>query len=268
MEGIEDLRASIVASPPVKTELPPWLAVWERSLQNASLVLSWLVLGATAVLGLDLAGWTLRALVGLPFREIVDLSTVRMVIGVTSLLGLLYVAAAVTYRRARLGYLAVGMLLAGWMAYAFYIQRWEDLAQVQWYAMPAGLYLLAISYLEWRRGNKGLARWLDYAATFLMIGSLFWQTLRFGWRFALLLGAEGFAILWWGSARRVRRFFYAGMVGVILATLGQLINSLQSINQWIVFGIIGLLLVVVAAVVERRLEGIRSSLREVLEHWE
>jgi hypothetical protein len=207
-------------------------------------------------------------MLGMPFRAIVELDTARMAIGVLSMLGLLYVAASVTYRRPRLGYVAVGMLLAGWMIYAFYIRQWEDLAQVQWYALPAGLYLMGVSYLEWRRGYKGLARWLDYAAMLLMIGSLFWQTLQFGWRYALLLGAEGFAALWWGSARRMRRFFYAGMVDVILATLGQLINSLQSINQWIVFGVIGLLLVVVAAVVERRLEAIRASLREVLEHWE
>jgi hypothetical protein len=40
------------------------------------------------------------------------------------------------------------------------------------------------------RGNKGLARWLDYAAMILMFGSLFWQTLAFGWWFALTLGGE------------------------------------------------------------------------------
>jgi hypothetical protein len=268
IEGLEDLSASIVEKHRPEPGLPPWLAVWERSLQRSSLVLSWLILALAGWLGIDLVGWTVRAMLGMPFRAIVELDTARMAIGVLSMLGLLYVAASVTYRRPRLGYVAVGMLLAGWMIYAFYIRQWEDLAQVQWYALPAGLYLMGVSYLEWRRGYKGLARWLDYAAMLLMIGSLFWQTLQFGWRYALLLGAEGFAALWWGSARRMRRFFYAGMVGVILATLGQLINSLQSINQWIVFGVIGLLLVVVAAVVERRLEAIRASLREVLEHWE
>jgi hypothetical protein len=268
VEGIQDLSASTIQKPRPEPGLPPWPAVWERSLQRSALILSWLILALAGWLGIDLVGWTVRAMLGSPFRQIVEMDTARMAIGVLSLLGLLYVAASVTHRRPRLGYAAVGMLLAGWMLYAFYIRQWDDLAQVQWYAMPAGLYLMMVSYLEWRRGNKGLARWLDYAAMLLMIGSLFWQTLRFGWRYALLLGAEGFSALWWGSARRMRRFFYAGMVGVILATLGQLINSLQSINQWIVFGIIGLLLVIVAAVVERRLETIRASLREVLEHWE
>jgi hypothetical protein len=137
---------------------------------------------------------------------------------------------------------------------------------VQWYALPAGVYLLGISFLEWQRGNMNFARWIDYAAATLMMGSLFGQTLLYGWSFALLLGAEGFAAFWWGSARRLRRFLYAGMMGVVLATLAQLINSLQSINQWLVFGVIGLI-VVAAILIKRRIEDVRA-LRQILETWE
>ena len=229
--------------------------------------LSFLALGVTPFLGFRLASWSMRALFGIPFRQIVEAETVWMVIWVLALVGLLYVTAAVFYRRLRLGYIAIGMLLGGWFLYAFYISAWANLRQVQWYALPAGLYLLGIGALEWMRGNKGLARWLDYAAMLLMFGSLFWQTLAFGWWFALSLGGEGFAAFWWGSARRLRRFFYAGMTGVILATLGQLLNALQAVNQWITFGIIGLVLVAIAIIVERRLEAIKAW-QQVLEKWE
>jgi len=133
--------------------------------------------------------------------------------------------------------------------------------------MPAGLYLLAIGFLEWERGNRNLARWLDYIAILLLMGSLFWQTLVLGWWYSLLLGGEGFAAFWWGSARRLRRFFYAGMTGVILATLGQLLNALQEVNQWITFGLIGLILVILAIIVERKLEAIKAW-QQVLETWE
>ena len=54
---------------------------------------------------------------------------------------------------------------------------------------------------------------------------------------------------------------------VILATVAQLINSLQSINQWIVFGIIGLLVIIIGVLVERKREEIKVWL-EVLETWE
>jgi hypothetical protein len=57
------------------------------------------------------------------------------------------------------------------------------------------------------------------------------------------------------------------MMGVILATAAQLINSLRSINQWIVFGVIGLLVVVAAILIERKLEDLKAW-REVLETWE
>lgn len=253
-----------------RSEVPSeakWHEVWEVPLQRSGVIVSFLALALAALMGVDLASWSVRALFGVPFRQVVDVETVYMAVWVLSLIGLLYAGAAAVYRRVRLGYLAVGMLLAGWFLYAFYVNAWENLRQLQWYAIPAGLYLLGIGFAEWERGNRNLARWLDYAAILLLLGSLFWQTLVFGWQFALLLGAEGFAAFWWGSARRLRRFFYAGMVGVVLAGLGQLLNALQEVNQWITFGLIGLLLVILAVIVERRLEAIKAW-QQVLESWE
>ncbi len=247
--------------------LTPRLAIWERPLRRLSTGLSLGILVLAACLGPDLVRWTARALLGLPFRPLADLQTVQMVVGVLALLGLLYVAAAYIHRRLRLGYVAIGMLLAAWVLHVFYVRQWSGPAQVQWYAVPAGIYLLGIGHLEHGRGNQALARWLDYAAVVLLMGSLFWQTVLLGWRYALMLGAEGFLALWWGSARRLRRFLYAGMMGVILATVAQLINSLRSVNQWIVFGVIGLLVVIAAIVVERKLEEIKAW-RQVLESWE
>jgi hypothetical protein len=246
-----------------------WARIWERPLQVAGLVLSFAALGATAVLGVEVVGWTVCALLRWPFRSLVDLATVRMVVSVLALLGLLYVAAAAAHRRLSLGYVAVGMLLVGWMLHAFYVREWSSAARIQWYAIPAGLYLLGISTLEWQRGHRPLARWLDYAALLLLMGSLFWQTLLYGWNYALMLGAEGLAVLWWGSARRLRRFLYGGMAGVILATLGQLIHSLQSVLQWILVSVVvGLALFLLGAFVERHLGRIRDSLQEALETWE
>jgi len=247
--------------------LPAWLSVWASPLQRFSLLYSSTILIITAILGPSLIVWTVRAMFGLPFRELVELPKAQMIVSVFSLLGLLYIAAALFHRRLRAGYVAVAMLIAAWMFHAFYVQQWDGASQVQWYALPAGLYLLGVGFLEAQRGNRGLARWLDYAAMLLMMGSLFWQTLLLGWRYALMLGAEGFGAFWWGSARRLRRFLYAGMMGVILATVAQLINSLRSVNQWIIFGLIGLMVVITAIVVERKLEDIKAW-RQILETWE
>ena len=250
-----------------ETKMPAWLLVWEPPLQISGLLVSVGVVFLTAILGFDLITWTARALVGIPFREIVDTQTVIMVVNMFSILGLLYLSTSVMYRRIWLGYLAIGMLLSSWMIYAFYLQQWDSLRQLHWYALPAGLYLLGVAYLEWNHGNRSLARWLDYVAIFLMLGSLFWQTLVFGWSFALLMGLVSLVALWWGSARRLRRFFYAGIVGVVLATLGQLLNALQHINQWVTFGLIGLLLVLIGIIVERKRESLKVW-QDTMEDWE
>ena len=244
-----------------------WYSVWEFPLRRAAMLISYFALGLAASSGIDLVSWTVRALFGLSFRQIVDVDVVSMFVWTLALIGLLYAAAAAVYQRIRLGYLAVGMLLTSWFTYAYYINVWDNLRQLQWYALPAGLYLLGIGFVEWQQGNRNLARWLDYAGILLLLGSLFWQTLVYGWWFAILLGGEGFAAFWWGSARRLRRFFYAGMSGVVLAALGQLLNALQEVNQWITFGLIGILLVVLAILVERKLEAIKAW-QQVLETWE
>jgi hypothetical protein len=244
-----------------------WLAIWDESLRRSGIVLSFAVFALAAILGVNLAQWTVRALFGMPFRKLVDLPTAQMIVSVLALLGLLYLAASFIHRRLRVGYAAIAMLIVAWMLHAFYVQQWDGASNVQWYALPAGLYLLGVSFLEWQRGNKDFARWIDYAAVVLMMGSLFWQTLLYGLGFALILGAEGFAAIWWGSARRLRRFLYAGMMGVVLAVVAQLINSLQSVNQWLVFGIIGLLVVVAAILIERRIEDVKA-LRQMIETWE
>lgn len=248
---------------------PRWLSIWENPLSESSFVLSVLSIIITFLIGINLPIWVLRALFGLSFRNFVEFETVWMAVWVLSLAGLLYALAATAYQKLRLGYLAVAMLIVAWYLYAFFINAWDNLRLIQWYAIPVGLYLLGIGFLEWNRGNKLLARWLDYAALLLMAGSLFWQTWIFGWLFALTLMAEGlFFMFAMGIGRRLRRFFYAGLIGAMLAVLGQLLNSLQNINQWLVFGIIGLLMISGAIVIERNMEALKTWRDEVVETWE
>ncbi len=253
---------------PADRQFRDGLAVWETPMQFSGLIISAGTLLATAILSLNLVGWTVRAIFGFPFRQLVDPATVLMAVQVLSYLGLLYLTAAVVRRQVRIAYASVAMLLGAWMLYVFYIQEWAGLHKVQWYAAPAGLYLLAIGWQEWRQGHKSLGRWIDYAATLLMLGSLFWQTLVLGWAYFGLLMLEGLLFVWWGSARRLRRFLYAGLMGVVLATTGQLVNAaLSFINQWVVFGLIGLLLIVGAVLVERKLEDLKVW-QDSLEEWE
>jgi hypothetical protein len=149
------------------------------------------------------------------------------------------------------------------------------MAGFQWYAISAGLYLLGVGWLEWRQGRKALARWIDRTGMLVWLGTAWWQSLPGvmpdGWPYAVLMGIESLLLIWWGSARRQKRFLYVGAAGIVLNAVTQSIEPLLSANRWVVFGVAGLLLVSLAILVERRLAAIRGlslELRERLEGWE
>ena len=77
---------------------------------------------------------------------------------VLALTGLLYLATATVRRWYVLGYGAVALLFAAW---ALWWRFFMNMSGVQWYAVPAGTYLLGVGWLEWRLGRKTLARWID-----------------------------------------------------------------------------------------------------------
>jgi hypothetical protein len=191
-----------------------------------------------------------------------------MAVSVMAILGLLYLAYALTERRLVVSYGAVGLLLGSWSVE--WLLVWGQ-REVQFYAIPASLYLLGVGYLEWSWGKRSLARWIDRAALLLLLGSSFWQSLGDeGWIYALLMGAEGLAIVWWGSARRLRRFLYAGVAGVTLGVAGQLVEPFFSANV-IVLAAAGISLLVLVSFIERRLEAVEllsKELRERLDEWE
>ncbi len=247
------------------------LRVLERPLEQAGLLISALAGLLALMAGKEIWRWLFRSLfLGRPEMTPGDVAVVQMAVAVLAFVGLLYLAAALVRRWLWRGYGAVALLLCGWGLEWFLV--W-DLREVQWYAVPAGLYLLVVGYLEWRQGRKKFALWVDRVALTLLLGTSFYQSLAelHGWPYALLMGAESLLLIWWGSARRQRRFLYFGVVGVVTDVGGQLIEPLLSVNAWLVFGGVGLFVLLVAILVERSLETIMQmsqELRERLEEWE
>jgi len=254
-----------------RAEKPGPLRVLERPLEQSGLFISAMAGLLMLATGAKIWRWLFRSLfLGRPEMTAADIAVVQMAVAVLALVGLLYLAAALVRRWYWRGYGAVALLLCGWGLEWFLV--W-DLREAQWYAVPAGLYLLGVGYLEWRQGRKTLARWIDRAALLLLLGSSFYQSLAEprGWPYALLMGGESLLLLWWGSARRQRRFLYFGVGGVVTDVGGQLIEPLLSVNAWLVFGGVGLFVILVAILVEHSLEAIMQmsqELRERLEEWE
>jgi hypothetical protein len=248
--------------------------VWLKPLEWSALGLSaGALLLAVGVGGLNVGELLVRTLLGQAVTVAAFYAPeLRMMMWVLALSGLLYLAAAVVRRWTVLGYGAVALLLAAWgLWWRFFL----DMPGFQWYAVPAGAYLLGIGWSEWQQGRRGLARWIDRAGMLVWLGSAWWQSLPGvmpgGWPYALLMGAEALLMVWWGSARRLRRFLYVGAVAVVLDAVTQAIEPLLSANRWIVFGIVGALLVGIAILVERNLNKIRELSVEVrgwMEGWE
>ncbi len=247
------------------------LRVLECPLEQSGLAVSVLAILGMLMVGVEILDWLFRSLFfGRPLMAPGDVAIVQMAVGVLALVGLLYLAAALVRRWYWRGYGAVALLLCAWSLEWFLVR---NLREVQWYAIPAGLYLLGVGYLEWRQGRKDMARWIDRVALLLLLGSSFYQSLaeRYGWPYALLMGAESLFLVWWGSARRQRRFLYFGVVGVVTAVGGQLVKQLFSANAFIAFGVPGLVIMLVVILIERNLEKIKQASPELwkqLEEWE
>ncbi|MGD8627338.1 MAG: hypothetical protein PVJ34_22590, partial [Anaerolineae bacterium] len=250
----------------------PRAGVWRRPLEWAGLALSALALLWAVAGGLEVVRLVARTFLARPVTVADYAPQVRMWMWVLAIDGLLYLTAALVRRKWTLAYGAVALLLGAW---ALWWRFFLEMAAFQWYAVPAGAYLLALGWAEWHQGHRALALWIDRAGVLVWLGTAWWQSLPgvmdSGWPYALIMGAESLLLVWWGSARRQKVFLYTGAAAVVLNALTQSIEPLLSANRWIVFGVAGLLIVSLAILVERNLKQIRElslEMRQRLEGWE
>lgn len=247
-------------------EYRPGVAIWEMPLQKVAWGFSILVLTITILSGMKILLGLIPIILGADgFTN--DTTVAWMVVLVFTFIGLIYMGASFIYSRLRLAYGASWLILLAWLVFILQIGQLSGLRWMQWYVIPTGMYMLVISYLEWHRGHTTLAQRVDYISIFVMMGSLFLQVLRYGMPFTFIFWLEGFASIWYGSARRSRRFLYAGMGGIVLATIGQIINAFESVNLWMLLLVIGVIMFIAGWAIERKFDEIQAW-RDVLETWE
>lgn len=186
-----------------------------------------------------------------------------------SVVGLLYLLMGLAERREWLAYLAVAMLEAAW---AIFLLKGLQIRELQWYAIPAALYLLGVGAVERRLGRRGLAQVVDLAGLTLLLGSSLWQSLGpSGFPYAVLLAIEALLVVWFGAAQRVRRHFFGGLGALLVNVIVQSINPVRALDKTVLFLSLGVLLVVTAILAERRREQIIRTTRAWwtrLEAWE
>ena len=239
--------------------------IWQTPLQIGSWGISFLTIVLALVGAPRFTYFLVRAMVQQPVILPADIPQLLMVVRVLGILGLLYLFAAIVARNRLIAYGALASLLGSWGVWLLLLQGQREL---QLYAIPAGIYLLFIGWLEWRYGNRRLSAWVDRVALLLLLGSSFWQSFgENGSLYAGIMLLEGLLLVWWGSFRRLRRLLYAGVMGVILAVTGQLLEPLLALDSWVLL-LLGMGLLMLGVALQQRLEVARQLSRDLLHRLE
>jgi len=192
---------------------------------------------------------------------------------VLGLAGAQAIGEAYRLRRLRLGYAGVALLLAAWAV----LLLSNNVAQPQWYALPAGLYLMGIGYLERRVGRKPLAVIIEALGLAVLLVTTFTQSLdggAAGLPYFILLIVEAMGAVAWGALRRLKSPFFIGLAANAINVLAQLVLLFagpSTLIRWLIIGGTGLFIVGAAVFVERQRERLltqATAWRETLAAWD
>ena len=199
--------------------------------------------------------------------------TLRLLSEVVALVGLSLVAHGFSWRERRLGYLGVALLEASYMLQLVL----ADIGQPQLFVLPAGIYLLAIAYLEWRRGTgAGIKAAIESGALAIMLGTSVLQAIGFlgagydRYVYDTSLLVESLIFLGLGAALRWKRTFFAAALAIVVDVAILLADPIRATNTWYLLGTVGTLLIAFVVFLERRRQQIPlwiEDWRKRLEDW-
>ncbi|MCS6879892.1 MAG: hypothetical protein RMK84_12825 [Oscillochloridaceae bacterium] len=259
-----------------------WLAHTAAGLEGAWAA-AWLVL---ELVGLSLLGWLAirsglvlwRRVTGDGALGAAALLTLGATLGgqlapltfALASLGLLLATVAVREQQAAYAYGAGGAFvgaalsqLAGW-----------GVRELQWYVIPAGLYLLVLAGgLRRFQGQRRASQLIEAAAVMLLLGVTTAQALlpEGGLFYSLLLFGESLVMATYGALSRLRVPFVGGIAFFVAGVLWMTVDTVRLANQWVILGIVGLMMVLAYVVLERHQERLLRAGRfwaEQLRAWE
>jgi hypothetical protein len=262
-----------------------WLGLAAQGLDNAWIA-AWLVL---AMLGVCLAGWGVSRLGLVVWRRpsgwgalsaalLLTLQAGETVLYRGELLALTFALASLglllstlAVRERNLGFAyAAGAAFVGAVLSQF--ADW-GLGDAQWYVIPAGLYLLAVaSGLRRFQGQRQLSQLIETVAVLMLLGVTFSQTVRGegGMFSSLLLFGEALLVIAYGTLARLRMPFVGGVGFFVAGVLWMTVDTVRLTNQWVLLGVVGLLMVLAYVLLERYQERLSRAGRywaEQLRTW-
>jgi hypothetical protein len=142
--------------------------------------------------------------------------------------------------------------------------------QPQWFVIPAGLYLLALAEgLRRFQSQRRLAQLIESGAIVLLLGITFGQSLRAdgfeSQMYAAWLCVESLLLLGYGVLAKLRAPFLGGVAFFVAGVLWLSVDPIMATNKWVLLGLLGLLLVGVYLLLERRQQELVRAGRALIE---
>jgi hypothetical protein len=243
-----------------------WIALWRARLDSPWLPSLGLVALAADVIALALA------IDVLPRRDVLEAALL--------LTGVEFAVAGVALRRPHLITPAPAFVAAAWFVFASDAFHGE----LQWFTVPAGIGLLAVSAIE-RRANRLTERRsapellvVEYLGMALVVSVALVETISIGPERGLLAIAGGAGLTAWGAVTKVRRRAVFGaasvLVAVVLMLVGPLARLVPQVRGPALWGLIvgvGTVLLVAATMLERgrvKVAAVIRRLDTLMEGWE
>ncbi len=238
----------------------PWQAAW------LVLALAPVIVAGWAVRRLALGSIWQRATLWLPLLAAVIAVTITMLelrALVVALMnaGVVLVTATVRERRSEYAYLAGAAFVAASLG-QFLV--W-DLREMQFYVIPVGVYLLALANgIRYFQRHDQLARLIDTSGVVVLLGTTFLHAAGSSDNisYILLVGGESLLVAAYGALARLRVPFVGGIASFVLGVLWLAANAARLLNQWLLLGLLGLLMLLAYVVLERQQEQLRRAGRD------
>jgi len=173
---------------------------------------------------------------------------------------------AVRQRASAFAYAAGAALIAAGL---FQLYDW-GFRQPQWFVIPAGLYLLALAEgLRRFQGQRQLSQLIETGAIMLLLGVTFGQSLRAegleSQAYAAWMCVESLLLLGYGVLAKLRAPFMGGVAFFVAGVLWLSVDPLMAMNKWVLLGLLGLLLVGIYVLLERRQQELARAGRALIE---
>ncbi len=197
----------------------------------------------------------------------------QMLAATVSISGLTLIAHGFARRMRLLGYLGVAAVEGGYMLELTRMQ----VGQPQAFALPAGAYLLAVAFLEWRRGDSSrLKKRIEQAGISLLLGvSLIQAVGQLGnghdrYLYDLFLFCESLLLFALGAVLRWKRTFLWSINALVIDVLILLADPVKAMNTWYLVGITGVIMIGLVLFAEQRrqqIPGWINEWRQQIDNW-